>query len=116
MTRNRLSKFGAKRSGGFASKLEHAVYDILKARENSGEIQGLKCQVQIELTDAKIIYKPDFAYMENGKATYAEAKGFETAVWKIKKRLWGSYGPGILYIYSGNYHSPFIVDTVRGKW
>lgn len=111
-----LNKFGSVRSGGFASKLEHAVYDILKCREDAGEIKGLKCQVQIELTDAKIIYKPDFAFIENGKAAYAEAKGFETAVWKIKKRLWGSYGPGNLYIYSGNYRNPFLVDTIRGKW
>ena len=99
--------------GNFASKLEAAVYALLKLREEQGDICGLKCQVQIELTKAKIVYKPDFAFIENGIAAYAEAKGFETQSWRLKKRLWKYYGPGPLYIYSGSYDRPCLVETIE---
>ena len=110
-----MNKYRAKRVGNFASKLEAAVYDLLKMREECGEITGLKCQVEIKLTKANIIYKPDFAFIENHQAAYAEAKGFETQAWRLKKRLWEHYGPGPLYIYSGSYHRPSLVETIIPK-
>jgi hypothetical protein len=108
-------KFNSKKSGGFASKLEHAVYNLLSLREKAGEISNLKCQGHVELTEAKIVYRPDFTFVENGKMTYAEAKGFETAIWRLKKRLWKSYGPGTLYIYRGNYSNPKLDEVLEGK-
>lgn len=103
------------RTGNFASKLEAAVYEFLHLRELAGEIKGLRTQVEIKLTKAEIIYKPDFAFIENGEAVYAEAKGFKTPSWNIKKRLWAHYGPGPLYIYEGNYRRPKLSEIIHPK-
>lgn len=66
----------------------------------------LKCQIlefqpKIHMTEAAILYKPDFKCKDTvtGEIYYVEAKGFETAMWKLKKRLWKSYGPTVLWIY-----------------
>lgn len=86
----------------FASKLEADLYVHLKEREKLGEIRDIKCQVQVRLTDAKILYKPDFSAIEvdSGQVVYFEAKGFETDVWRIKRRLWeAGYGPGRLEVW-----------------
>ena len=109
------NKYRATRVGNFASKLEKAVYDILKAQEVAGEISCLQCQGEVRLTDANILYKPDFVFFKNKAAHYAEAKGFKTAVWAIKKRLWEHYGPGPLDIYEGNWRYPVLKETVIPK-
>lgn len=59
-------------------------------------------QPKVYMTDARILYKPDFKCFDSkeGISFYVEAKGFETAVWKIKKRLWREYGPARLEIYT----------------
>jgi hypothetical protein len=46
------------------------------------------------------------------KEVWVEFKGFETAVWKIKKRLWKHYGPGILRVYKGNEKTIALVEEV----
>lgn len=87
----------------FASKGEAGLYDFLRLREQNGEITDLECQVQVHLTAAKILYKPDYRFKVNGVFTWAEFKGFETNSWRIKRRLWIHYGPGILEIYKGQF-------------
>jgi hypothetical protein len=116
-------KYGAKRTEragySFASKLEAAVFDMLKLQEKAGEISSLQCQVQVRLTDAGIIYKPDFKFFDERLRcdVYAEAKGYETAEWRIKLRLWRSYGPGLLRIYKGSAARITLADEIvpRGK-
>lgn len=98
----------------FASKAEAALYQVLKLRESQGEIEDIKCQVQVYLTEAKILYKPDFSYTKNGKTIWAEFKGFETAVWRIKRRLWKHYGPGPLEVYKGSSKNVFLFETIPG--
>lgn len=110
--------YGAKRiehaGRSFMSKLEAAVFDILCLREKAGEIRNLRCQVHVYLTDARIGYIPDFGYefVASGESGFTEAKGFEDAVWKIKKRLWRFYGPGPLEIYQGRATKPKLVETI----
>ena len=108
--RARNHKYGASKvqydNQSFSSKFEAALYQWLKLRELNGEITDIKCQETIYLTDAKIIYKPDFSYYlyikdSAAKKIYAESKGFETSDWRIKRRLWAHYGPGPLEIYKG---------------
>lgn len=108
-------KYGAQRTGNFSSKLESAVHDILVLRERAGEITDIKCQVQVELSAAKIIYKPDFSYVDiqTGVTRYAEAKGFVTPEFNLKKRLWKAYGPGPLEIYKGDYRRPSLAEIVE---
>jgi hypothetical protein len=95
--RNKKTVIGNKT---FASKAEARLYEHLKFREDQGEITNLLTQVQVHLTDADILFKPDFSYIENDVVRYCEMKGFSTAVWAIKKRLWKFYGPGVLDIYN----------------
>lgn len=115
------SKYGATRvqaSGySFASKLEAAVHQILLLRERAGEIQILGVQKQVRLTEAGIIYKPDFEFvnLETGIHYYCEAKGFETPEWKLKLKLYRFYGPRPLEIWQGSAISPKLVETVIPK-
>lgn len=116
---NSSSKYKAKKvqydNFSFASKLEAAVYQILKLRELAGEIENLRCQETIYLTKAEIVYKPDFSFTIENMKWYAEAKGLSTASFNIKKRLWEYYGPGPLEIYKGTYQRPFLVETIIPK-
>lgn len=98
----------------FASKLEAAVFDLLWLREKAGDIRDLVCQQSVYLTDARIQYIADFGFVmaASGERAWAEAKGFETDVWKIKKRLWAHYGPGPLEIYRSSRRGPKLTETV----
>jgi len=118
----RRNKYGAKkieRKPGlwFASKLESAVYDILLLREKAGEISEIKCQDTVYLTDARIIYKPDFRFLNNetGNLEWSEAKGLELQAWRIKRKLWMYYGPGNLLVYMGSWQRPFLKETIEVK-
>lgn len=110
--RNPRNKYGNAMAGG--SKLEEAVYVLLKEREKKGEISDLKRQQTVSLSAAKIRYRADFKYVltETGEFEWAEAKGFEQDVWKLKKKLWLSYGPGRLLIYKGTYRRPFLEEEL----
>jgi predicted nuclease of restriction endonuclease-like RecB superfamily len=109
-------KFGNKKTNvaghWFDSKLEASFYQELLLREKAQEISDIKSQVAVYLTDAKILYKVDFTYQESGKTIYAEVKGFRTAVWAIKKRLWKHYGPGELRIFEGSVGRLRLVETI----
>lgn len=88
----------------FASKLEARLFDFLKFREMEGSISDIQNQDHVYLTDARICYIPDFKFycLITNSWAWAEAKGFETDTWKIKKKLWKYYGPGRLEIYKGS--------------
>ncbi len=101
----------------FASKLEANTYLHLKLLERAGEIKDIKCQVSVYLTEAKILYKPDFSVFDIAlnEVVYIEAKGFVTPVWAIKKRLWKHYGPGRLRIYRQAYNDVTMDEEVIPK-
>lgn len=113
------NKYGSKRvvydNQSFASKLEASVYTILKARENAGEIKDVKAQISIYLTDARIQYIVDFMFVDvkTGENIYCEAKGMETASWRIKRKLWMFYGPGPLEIYKGSHLRPYLHEIIK---
>jgi hypothetical protein len=113
------NKFGAKRSErmgmSFASAQEAALYEMLRLRELAGEISDLCAQVSVYLSEARILYKPDFSFIERGERAWAEQKGFETPSWRIKRRLWAFYGPGELRVYKGNPPTLAEVITPRGR-
>lgn len=85
----------------FASKLEANTFALLKLRERAREIRDIQVQDTIYLTNAQIKYIPDFKWFEIADNDFAwgESKGIETPEWRIKRRLWGSYGPGKLHIW-----------------
>lgn len=98
----------------FASKLEAAVYLQLKVSLLAGEIALLAHQPRVHLTEARILYIPDFKCMNlrTNEVFFVEAKGFETPDWKIKKRLWEKYGPAPLHIWRGTYSRPVFKQVV----
>jgi hypothetical protein len=87
----------------FGSKGEASLFDYLKLREKVGEIINVEVQKHVKLTKAGIVYIADFMAWDCvlEQPVWYEYKGFETEVWKIKKRLWKYYGPGRLEIYYG---------------
>ncbi len=113
-TRVSKSKFNARSSDGFPSKLEKAVYDLLLLREKAKEIKDIKRQVRVELTRAAIATKVDFSftYVRDGSTGYAEAKGPETERWIIIKKLWAKYGPAPLEIFKGRHTNAQLVEIV----
>ena len=98
-----MSKYNAKKTTigaiTFDSKAESEFYLELKRLERLGDVEILEIQPKIHLTNAKILYKPDFKVRhKSGLVEYIDVKGFQTAVFAIKKRLWAHYGPGVLAI------------------
>ena len=111
-------KFGAKRQEvagrSFGSKLELAVFEILKLRELAGEIKDIQQQVHVKLSAAQITYIPDFRCTEvaTGKPLYVEAKGFQTPEWRIKRRLWIAYADAPLEIWMGSHNRPTLKEIL----
>jgi len=105
------TKYGAKkteRAGqSFGSKLEAAVFEMHRLMQLAGEIKELKAQESVYLTEARIQYIADLSFIDvkSAEKIWAEAKGFETDVWRIKRRLWKEYGPGALRVYKGSHRS-----------
>lgn len=116
--RQRSAKYGNKRvekAGlSFGSKLESSVHDFLLLWEKSGEIKIEKLQDSVYLTKARIQYIADFkiSYPASGEIAWCEAKGMETPVFSIKRRLWKWYGPGALLIFKGSWKKPILVETI----
>lgn len=110
---NKYSNVKVERDGySFASKLEAAVYGILKLRERAGELRVIRTQARVSLTDAGIVYMPDFECEDENGIFYCEAKGMETPEWRIKLKLWRFYGPGRLEIWKGSAAKPFLDEIV----
>lgn len=98
----------------FASKLEAATWQILRMEEKAGMIRDLRTQDNVLLTEARIRIIPDFAFfdVQLGCPAWAEAKGFRTEVWMLKKRLWKFYGPGPMRIYEGRHTNPKLTEVL----
>lgn len=99
----------------FASKLEAAIYNHLKLLERAKEYTDIKCQLQVRLGPSGIIYKPDFSAVntKTGETEYFEAKGFKTNAWLMKRRLWKTYGPGLLHVYEGRHNMYKLKETIK---
>lgn len=92
----------------FDSKKEAEFYAELKLREKAGEISRLRLQPRYLLQEAfkhegkqyrEIEYVADFEYIENGETVVVDVKGFKTAVYMIKKKLFlYKYGDRIKFV------------------
>ena len=96
------NKYHAERTCGYASKLEATRAQQLRLLERAGAIRNLKEQPVVHLSAAEIRYRPDFAYEEKlgsgWRLVYEDTKGVETERFKIIKKLWAHYGPGVLRV------------------
>lgn len=77
----------------FDSKAEADYYTALSMHPI---IEIVELQPKVYLTDAKILYKPDFLIRDSGELIWVDVKGMVTPLARLKKKLWGSYGPGLL--------------------
>ena len=107
-----MSKYNAKKAVvdgiEFDSKKEARRYVILKSREQAGEINGLRRQVEFVLIPAhfepdkvgprggiikgkvierKCSYIADFVYTENGEVVVEDTKGIRTKDYVIKRKM-----------------------------
>jgi len=71
-------------------------------------------QPNVHLTDAKILMIPDFVVFDMlaDRDIYHEYKGVETAVWRIKRRLWKCYGPAPLKCWAGYGKTLSVYETI----
>lgn len=82
----------------FHSKWEAERYQQLLLLVEAGSISDLKLQVPFRLEVLGILickYIADFTYIENGKEVAEDAKGIETAVFKLKAKLFRAIFPKI---------------------
>jgi hypothetical protein len=105
-------------TGGFPSKLESAVHDFLKKREYLGEITDIKLQQTVVLQDGgrdqRITWRVDFSFIRkiDGELVYAEAKGFQTDVYRLKLKLFKANPPADLEIYGGSYQRLKLLEKI----
>lgn len=77
----------------FDSMAEMNRYHELKMLEQAGEITDLELQPKFLLIPKTkkggraIYYYADFKYVRDGKTVYEDVKGFQTDVYKLKKKL-----------------------------
>lgn len=101
----------------FDSRLETTVFQYLKAMEAKGEISNIRVKPNVRLTLAKIKCIPDFVVTDtvSGLDEYYEAKGFVQPRWRVIKKLWEWYGPGVLHVVSGSYKRLIFEDPIIPK-
>lgn len=113
--RTRYNNVETKYAGlSFASKGEAECHAMLQLMEKGNELTIEKVQDHVYLTEARILYIADFKIkLANGDAAWVEFKGFETDVWRIKRRLWMHYGPGKLFVYRKDKGRIFLHETLE---
>jgi len=92
---------------GFDSISERNRWTELCLLERAGKITNLRRQVRFPLVvNGKRVcdYIADFVYVENGTEVVEDVKGFATAVFKLKSKLFTAvYGKEINIINSGTH-------------
>ncbi len=88
----RTNKYGAQRTGRYASKHESEAAAIYHALERRGLIWDLEEQKRILLVEGKgrvrpITYVADFVFTDRIGTHVVDAKGFKTPVYRLKKKL-----------------------------
>lgn len=83
---------------------------VLQQQEQFGIITNLQRQVSFTLQEAytnnqgkkirPITYKADFVYEQNGKKYVEDTKGFRTAEYKLKKKMFEYKYPEYLFVES----------------
>ncbi len=88
----------------FDSKAELRRYEQLRMLQLSGAITDLTVHPRYELLPARTIdgkreravrYEGDFSYTEGGRIVCEDVKGYETAVFRLKRRLFLDRYPDI---------------------
>lgn len=82
-----VSKYRAKRTGGYASKRESDYAGLLAAQQSAGVVSHFLEQVPVKLPGG-VKYVCDFlVFYADGRIAFVEVKGVQTPAWKLKLRL-----------------------------
>lgn len=93
--RKKRNKFGAKRTGHYASKREAEYASLLLLRKQAGDILDWFEQVVIRLPGG-IKYTIDFAIIgKDGVISFVEVKGRETRDWIMRMKLLAEARPEV---------------------
>jgi hypothetical protein len=117
MQRARLGKYGARvtqtAAGRFPSALEADVWAHLALLVTAGVYRDLVRQPRVLLC-CGIRWFVDFAVteVETGATRYIESKGFDTPEYKLKLKLFGTFGPGPLDVYRRCGRGLKLVETI----
>lgn len=123
----RKTKYNARRVQGpdsdwFDSQMElEYLLDELKPMLADGSITDLHRQTIVRLIKTKgamISMIPDYDFMKDGVRVYLDVKGMETPVFKLKARLWKTFGPGPLMIIKRvkkKFVTDRIITPIRGR-
>ncbi len=93
----KVNKYSAERTGKYASRHEAEAASKYAALARAGIITELEEQVRIVLHpgDGKlrpVVYVADFRYRDDqGNLHVVDAKGYKTAIYRLKKRLAACY-------------------------
>lgn len=100
--KSRPDNFGARKTEfagvTYASKLEAKVAMELFFEQQAGRLVSVERQVPFELIPKpnRIVYVADFVVkLPDGSSKVIEAKGHETAVWKMKHKMFKHFYPDI---------------------
>lgn len=119
LDKKKKNKFGAKKTifNGvkYDSKAEAEYAALLGLHEKMGIVSEIETQPKVYLSNAKILYKPDFCFLRNGQKIYVDVKGHRTAVFNIKKRLWAAYTNDTLEIVKKQGGKFIVVEVVQGN-
>lgn len=92
----------------FDSAAERRHYEDIKLREKAGECELLGTQVRVKVCckgtcnhNMKIEYIADFLIFDKkiNQEVYEELKGFETQIYRLKRRLYMHTGQKILRVF-----------------
>lgn len=110
----KVSRVEGDNGHSFASKLERYLHEYLRLLEKGGEVANIKCQDHVYLTEARIAMIPDFRVfdLKLQEPVWYEAKGYETDVYRLKRKLWTVYGPGRLRVYKGSGAKLFMSEEI----
>lgn len=110
--RRRRSKYNNRKTTlygiTFDSQAEADRYLVLRDMEQRGEISALRIHSRWCLLDSfadaqgkkvrGIQYEDDFNYIRDGQRIVEDVKGFKTAVFRIKEKLFKSRYPNVLFL------------------
>jgi hypothetical protein len=90
----------------YDSKLERDYHIELTYREKAGEIKMVEQWPSVQLLP-DIRYKPDFKYTEvaTGDEVWIDTKGVIGERYRIIRKLWRLFGPGVLLEVTRGYRS-----------
>lgn len=121
----KANKYKAKRASDgtrcYDSTLERDYALILQTLEKSREISCLEYQPKLFLNPrgeaappkARVSYKADFSFIENGNTVYVDTKGKSDKRFPVIMKLWHWFGPSELRVVKKNQGRFYVYRSIQ---